>query len=137
MLTESSDKGTIKIMDFGLSKIMGPEERVADGFGTLSFVAPEVLIRQPYNKMIDIWSLGVILYHILSGTLPFDDENDNEEKIAKMTVFEEVKFPSKYWKNRSNLVIDLISRCLVKDPEKRIQIDVYLQHEWIRKYNKE
>ena len=137
MLTESSDKGQIKIMDFGLSKIMGPQEKVADGFGTLSFVAPEVLIRQPYNKQIDIWSLGVILYHMLSGTLPFDDVNDNEEKIAKMTVFEEVKFPSKYWGKKSGQVIDLISKCLIKDPEKRIQINEYLEHEWIKKYNKE
>jgi len=87
MLSEKTEKGIIKIMDFGLSKIMGPDEKVADGFGTLSFVAPEVLIRQPYNKQIDIWSLGVMLYYILSGTLPLNDEDDNEENIAKMTLF--------------------------------------------------
>jgi serine/threonine protein kinase len=135
MLTECSDKGVIKVMDFGLSKIMGPGEKVADGFGTLSFVAPEVLIRQPYNKQIDIWSLGVILYFMLSGTLPFDDENDNEEVIAKMTVFVEVQFPSKYWSKKSPQVIDLISKCLIKDPNKRIAIEDFLQHEWIKKYN--
>jgi len=134
MLTEASEKGIIKIMDFGLSKIMGPLEKVADGFGTLSFVAPEVLIRQPYNKMIDIWSLGVILYFMLSATLPFDDENDNEEVIAKMTVFVEVQFPPKNWSKRSNLAIDLISHCLIKDPEKRISIDGILSHEWIKKF---
>lgn len=135
MLTESSDKGIIKIMDFGLSKIMGPLEKVADGFGTLSFVAPEVLIRQPYNKMIDIWSLGVILYYMLSSTLPFDDENDNEEIIAKMTVFVEVQFPSKYWGKKTKEVIDLISKCLIKDPEKRISIDDYILHDWFKKYS--
>ena len=135
MLTESSENGIIKVMDFGLSKIMGPDERVADGFGTLSFVAPEVLIRQPYGKQIDIWSLGVILYYMLSGTLPFDDENDNEEIIAKMTVFVEVQFPSKQWGNKSAEVIDLITLCLIKDPNKRILIDDYLEHPWIKKYN--
>jgi Ca2+-binding EF-hand superfamily protein len=134
MLTECSEKGVIKIMDFGLSKIMGPDERVADGFGTLSFVAPEVLIRQPYGKQIDIWSLGVILYYMLSGTLPFDDENDNEEVIAKMTVFVEVQFPSKNWSKKSSEVIDLISKCLIKDPNKRITIEEYLQHPWIVKH---
>lgn len=136
MLADNTEKSAIKIMDFGLSKIMGPQERVADGFGTLSFVAPEVLIRQPYNKQIDIWSLGIILYHMLSGTLPFDDENDNEEVIAKMTVFVEVQFPSKYWSKKSSEVVDLISQCLIKDPNKRISIDAFLQHSWIKKYIK-
>lgn len=133
MLSENSDKGIIKIMDFGLSKIMGPGEKVADGFGTLSFVAPEVLIRQPYNKQIDIWSLGVILYYMLSSTLPFDDENDNEEIIAKMTVFNEVQFPGEKWSKRSEEVIDLIKECLIKDPEKRLKIDEFFQHPWIKK----
>jgi tRNA A-37 threonylcarbamoyl transferase component Bud32/Ca2+-binding EF-hand superfamily protein len=135
MLTEASDRGVIKVMDFGLSKIMGPDERVADGFGTLSFVAPEVLIRQPYGKQIDIWSLGVILYYMLSGTLPFDDENDNEEVIAKMTVFVEVQFPSKKWSKNSKEVIDIISKCLIKDPTNRITIDEFLNHPWILKHN--
>ncbi len=136
MLSDNTEKAMIKIMDFGLSKIMGPQERVADGFGTLSFVAPEVLIRQPYNKQIDIWSLGVILYYMLSGTLPFDDEDDNEEIIAKMTVFTEVQFPSKLWSKRTEDVIDLITKCLIKNPEERIKIDDYLHHKWIKVHNK-
>lgn len=136
LLSECSEKGVVKIMDFGLSKIMGPQERVADGFGTLSFVAPEVLIRQPYGKQIDIWSLGVILYFMLSATLPFDDENDNEEVIAKMTVFVEVQFPSKHWGKRSPEVVDLITKCLIKDPNKRITIEAFLEHPWILQYNK-
>ena len=135
MLTESNEKGIVKIMDFGLSKILGKNERSIEGFGTLTFVAPEVLIRTPYNKEIDIWSLGVTLYLMLSGTLPFDDENDNEEKIAKLAVYSEVKFPKNIWEKRSNEVIDLIKRCLIKEPKFRIKIDDILNHEWIKKYN--
>ena len=134
MMTECSDKGQIKIMDFGLSKIMGPQERVVDGFGTLSFVAPEVLVRTPYNKQIDIWSIGIILYYMLSGTLPFDDDDDNEEVIAKMIVFIDTKFPKEKWKNRSDLVIDFIKQCLNKDPEKRITIDELINHEWFKSF---
>ena len=135
MLTDASENGKVKIMDFGLSKIMGSKEKSVDGFGTLTFVAPEVLVRTPYNKEIDIWSLGVILYLMLSGVLPFDDESDNEEVIAKLTVYSEVKFPSQHWSNRSALVIDLIKRCLTKDPAQRIKIDNILEHGWIKQFN--
>jgi serine/threonine protein kinase len=135
MLSNNSQNPLIKIMDFGLSKFLGPLEKACDGFGTLSFVAPEVLIRQPYSIQIDIWSIGVILYYMLSGILPFDDESDNEEIIAKMTVFNEIQFPSKHFKNRSPQVQDLISKSLIKDPLKRISIEEFLRHEWIIKHN--
>lgn len=136
MLTNKKENSEIKIMDFGLSKIMGPQETVADGFGTLSFVAPEVLIRQPYNRQIDIWSLGIILFHMLSGSLPFDDESDDEEIIAKKIVFEDVQFPSSKWSKMSDDVKDLIKLCLIKDPKQRVKIDVFLLHPWIKKYVK-
>ena len=132
MLTEASDKGQIKIMDFGLSKILGKKEKTVDGFGTLTFVSPEVLIRKPYNKEIDIWSIGVILYLILSGDLPFDDEDDDEQKIAKSIVFNEVEFPQKKFGNRSKEVINLIKRCLTKEPKNRIKIDEIIKSDWIQ-----
>jgi serine/threonine protein kinase len=133
MLTEASDKGQIKIMDFGLSKILGKKEKAVDGFGTLTFVSPEVLIRKPYNKEIDIWSIGVILYMMLSGDLPFDDEEDDEQKIAKSIVYNEVEFPEKKFGKRSKEVIDLIKRCLTKEPKNRIKIDEILKSDWIQK----
>ena len=133
MMTESSEKGQIKIMDFGLSKILGKKEKSVDGFGTLTFVSPEVLIRKPYNKEVDIWSVGVILYMMLSGDLPFDDEEDDEQKIAKMIVFEEVKFPNEKFGKKSKEVIDLIKGCLTKDPKNRIKIDEILNSPWVKK----
>jgi glucan-binding YG repeat protein len=136
MLSAPGDNPIIKIMDFGLSKILGPLEKVVDGYGTLSFVAPEVLIRQPYNKQIDIWSIGVIMYYMLSGILPFDDEDDNEEVIAKKTVFTELEFPDKYFKNRSDEVKDLITKCLIKDPNTRYSVENFLNHAWIKKHKK-
>ena len=134
MLTEASDKGQIKIMDFGLSKILGKKEKTVDGFGTLTFVSPEVLIRKPYNKEIDIWSIGVILYLLLSGDLPFDDEEDDEQKIAKSIVFNEVEFPQKKFGNRSKEVINLIKRCLTKEPKNRIKIDEIIKSDWIQEH---
>ena len=132
MLTEASDKGNIKIMDFGLSKILGKKEKSTDGFGTLTFVSPEVLIRKPYHKEIDIWSLGVILYLMLSGDLPFDDPDDNEQKIAKAIVYQEVKFPPEKFGKRSKAVIELIKGCLTKHPKNRIKVDDILKGEWMK-----
>jgi len=84
LMENDSDTACCKIVDFGLSKIIGPSESSLDPFGTLSYVAPEVLLQKPYSKEVDIWSLGVISYLLLSRVLPFDDEDDKE--IARQTI---------------------------------------------------
>lgn len=131
MLTEKSISAEIKIMDFGLSKMMHHGEKVADGFGTLSFVAPEVLLRKPYNSKVDVWSLGVTILNLLSGDLPFDDANDNEEVIAKKVVFGEIDFSNKLWEKISSEAKEVIKSCLIKDPEKRTTIQKFLESSWI------
>ena len=78
LMENKSDTACCKIVDFGLSKIIGPNESSTDPFGTLSYVAPEVLMQKPYGKEVDIWSLGVITYLLLSKVLPFDDEDERE-----------------------------------------------------------
>ena len=121
---------SLKVMDFGLSKIMGPNERVSDGFGTLTYVAPEVLTRKPYNKHVDIWSLGVIVFYTLSGTFPFDDPSNDEEIIAKKTVFSDVKFNHRSWPMRTMASKDFVLRCMTKDLEKRAVIGDIIKHQW-------
>ena len=98
----------------------------------MTFVSPEVFIRKPHNKEIEIWSIGVILYLILSGDLPFDDEEDDEQKIAKSIVFNEVEFPPKKFANRSKEVTNLIKRFLTKEPKNRIKIDEIIKSDWIQ-----
>ena len=68
----------MKLVDFGLSKMIGPTETTIDPFGTLSYVAPEVLMQRPYGKGVDLWSLGIIIYVLLSGMLPFDADDNKE-----------------------------------------------------------
>lgn len=125
-----SSQCSLKIMDFGLSKILGNNERVSDGYGTLTYVAPEVLTRKPYNKHVDIWSLGVIVYYTLCGVFPFDDPSNDEEVIAKKTVFQELKFSHKSWPARSPSVKQFINSCMVKDMDKRATIQDLVKHQW-------
>ena len=135
MITQQNDYGVIKIMDFGLSKIVSLNERMVEGYGTLSYVAPEVLLRTPYNKEVDIWSLGVILFYMLSGKLPF--RGRKEQEVAEKIVYDPLEFDEDDWETRSQRVQDLISCCLEKKKEKRISIDEFINHPWFKKNMKQ
>jgi serine/threonine protein kinase len=143
LMTDTTDESDIRLVDFGLSKIIGPEETCNEPFGTLSYVAPEVLLELPYNKMVDIWSLGVITYLLLCGCLPFDDEH-SEKEVARKTIYEPVPFPNYFWKSISleakNFVFSkwflIYLDLLQKDPTKRLSIKQVLEHNWIKKNNK-
>jgi calcium/calmodulin-dependent protein kinase I len=90
MMTDSSGTAVAKLIDFGLAKILGPKDKSNDIFGTFGYCAPEVIMAKSYSLGVDIWSLGVILYVILSEYLPFDHEDKNE--IANITCNQEVSF---------------------------------------------
>ena len=131
MITQPNDLGALKIMDFGLSKIVSSQEKMVDGYGTLSYVAPEVLLRAPYNKKVDIWSLGIILFYILCGHLPF--KGNREVIIAEKIVNDDLEFDQDEWEDRSRKAKELIKSCLKKEPEERISINEFLNHSWIKK----
>ena len=131
MITQQNDNGVIKIMDFGLSKIVSPHEKMIEGYGTLSYVAPEVLLRTPYNKEVDIWSMGVILFYMLSGRLPF--RGSKEQEVAEKIVYEQLEFDEDDWETRTQKVQDLISCCLEKKAEDRIKINQFINHPWFKK----
>ena len=75
MMTDTTETSVPKFVDFGLSKMIGPQEKADEPFGTLGYVAPEILKNKPYNFSCDIWSLGCIIYAIVSRSLPFDSED--------------------------------------------------------------
>lgn len=119
----SSDRETaeLKIVDFGLSKIIGPNESSLDPFGTLSYVAPEVLLQKPYGKEVDLWSLGVIAYLLLCKVLPFDDDEDKE--IARQTIQDAPDFSFSQWNKVSKAGKDFTKRLLEKNRTKRMTLE--------------
>ncbi|KAG6591537.1 CBL-interacting serine/threonine-protein kinase 5, partial [Cucurbita argyrosperma subsp. argyrosperma] len=128
LLDENED---LKISDFGLSAL--PEQLRNDGLlhtqcGTPAYVAPEVLRRKGYDgAKADIWSCGVILYVLLAGFLPFQDENI-------MTMYKKVfkaEFECPPWFSAE--AKRLISKILVVDPERRITIGAITRVPWFRK----
>jgi serine/threonine protein kinase len=79
LLVDGNDQSDVKIADFGLSSLTGPNQDSHERLGTLHYTAPEILSGKPYDASVDVWSLGVITYALLSGTFPFDSNDDNEE----------------------------------------------------------
>ena len=112
------DKGHIKLTDFGLSKILEEENDKAYTIcGTPQYLAPEILLRQGYDKMIDWWSLGCIMYEMLTGRLPFAIKRGCK---MSMKIYEKkVLFPS----NINSNAKDLIEKLLIVNPKERLGID--------------
>lgn len=121
----------LKVSDFGLSSL--PEQLRNDGLlhtrcGTPAYVAPEILRKKGYDgAKADLWSCGVILYVLLAGFLPFQDENLMKmySKIFKA----EYEFPPWF----SGEAKRLISKLLVANPEKRISIPAIMKVPWFQK----
>ncbi|KAL9391817.1 hypothetical protein Peur_015737 [Populus x canadensis] len=120
-------KWNVKIADFGLSNIMRDGHFLKTSCGSPNYAAPEVISGKLYaGPEVDVWSCGVILYALLCGTLPFDDENiPNLFKKIKGGIY---TLPS----HLSPGARDLIPRMLVVDPMKRMTIPEIRQHQWFQ-----
>jgi serine/threonine protein kinase len=128
MMTDGSDKAVPKIVDFGLSKILGPSEKATEPFGTLSYCAPEVLKQEPYRYSCDVWSLGCIIYALISGSLPWD--HDDQKEVIRMTLHDPLVFDLPVWDRVSLYSKNLITKLLIKDANERITLENALKHEW-------
>ena len=135
LMTDLSPEADIRLLDFGLSKIIGNEEKCTEPYGTLSFVAPEVLQGKPYDKSVDLWSIGIITFLLLCGYLPFDDKH-SEREIARQTIQDPVPFESKIWNKYTPEAKNFVEGLLQKKPEKRLTIKEILEHPWIKKMDK-
>ena len=107
-------KGHVKLTDFGLSKILEDEDDKAFTLcGTPQYLAPEVLLKKGYDKMVDWWSLGCVMYEMLMGRLPFAIKRG----MINLKIYEKkIDFPRKI----SNEARDLIEKFLVINPTERL-----------------
>ena len=98
---------TVKLIDFGFSSVLLPNQPLLDQCGTLSYIAPEVLLNKGYGKEADLWSVGVILYLMLCGKLPFDSRD--RHLIITKTLNEELDISGTEWKYVSDQGIILFN----------------------------
>ena len=122
----------VKLADFGLSKIIVPGEMMFESCGTPAYVAPEVLHKKGYQKEVDIWSTGVILYTMIARELPF--HSTDKKKTFKLIKEVDPDFESADWPLISEDCKDLIRKMLIKDPKDRITVDDALRHPWFDHY---
>ena len=125
LLIYADDDTSIKIADFGFAERTDGFISLKTKCGTPGYVAPEVLLGQPYGKAVDMWAIGVIMYVLLGGYPPFNHEDPNT------TIVSDVEFHPEYWDQVSSDAKDLIRKLLRKDPLQRWSADEALKHPWM------
>ncbi|CAA7389020.1 unnamed protein product [Spirodela intermedia] len=129
LLLSSDEDAPLKATDFGLSVFFKQGEVFRDIVGSAYYIAPEVLKRK-YGPEVDIWSIGVMLYILLSGVPPFWAESENG--IFNAILRGHVDFTSDPWPNISSGAKDLVRKMLNSDPKQRLTAFQVLNHPWIR-----
>ena len=116
----------IKICDFGVSRKINKDDVMFEQCGTPAYIAPEILINKGYQGFgVDIWSAGVVLYAMLSGTVPFKGNNLKElHNLIISGDYKEIK-------GISIEAEDLLKNILEVDPNKRFKIEEILNHPWL------
>uniref|UniRef100_A0A8C7NCC2 Ribosomal protein S6 kinase n=1 Tax=Oncorhynchus kisutch TaxID=8019 RepID=A0A8C7NCC2_ONCKI len=130
---ESGNAESIRICDFGFAKQLRAENGLLmTPCYTANFVAPEVCTKQGYDAACDIWSLGVLLYTMLTGFTPFANglEDTPEEILARIGTGK-FSLTGGYWNSVSAEAKELVSKMLHVDPHQRLTAGQVLRHPWV------
>lgn len=128
LFATQDDNSKIKAADFGLSQFFTSGKVFTSLIGSAYYVAPEVLNRN-YGPQADIWSLGVCLYVMLSGSPPFDGQG--EDDIFDKILYHEPDFSRSPWPSVSSHAKLLLKNLLKKSPDRRPDTKAILQHRWL------
>ncbi|XP_072885452.1 LOW QUALITY PROTEIN: serine/threonine-protein kinase D2 [Hemitrygon akajei] len=118
----------VKLCDFGFARIIGEKSFRRSVVGTPAYLAPEVLLNKGYNRSLDMWSVGVIMYVSLSGTFPFNEDEDINDQIQNAAFM----YPPNPWREISREGIDLINNLLQVKMRKRYSVDKSLSHPFLQ-----
>ncbi|XP_074548879.1 serine/threonine-protein kinase D1 [Halichoeres trimaculatus] len=130
LLASADSFPQVKLCDFGFARIIGEKSFRRSVVGTPAYLAPEVLRNKGYNRSLDMWSVGVIIYVSLSGTFPFNEDEDINDQIQNAAFM----YPPHPWKKVSSEAIDLINNLLQVKMRKRYSVDKTLSHPWLQDY---
>ncbi|CAG2174004.1 unnamed protein product, partial [Oppiella nova] len=130
LLSSDSDFPQVKLCDFGFARLIGEKSFRRSVVGTPAYLAPEVLRNKGYNRSLDMWSVGVIIYVSLSGTFPFNEEEDISDQITNAAFM----FPPDPWNQISPDAVNLISNLLQVKIRKRYTVEKSLFHTWLQDY---
>ncbi|XP_065863108.1 CDPK-related kinase 4-like [Euphorbia lathyris] len=133
LFTSRDEDAPLKVIDFGLSDFIRPDQRLSDIVGSAYYVAPEVLHRS-YSVDADMWSIGVIIYILLCGSRPFWART--ESGIFRSVLRADPNFDDSPWPLVSPEAKDLVKRLLNKDHRKRMTAAQALTHPWLRDENR-
>ncbi|XP_038641995.1 serine/threonine-protein kinase D2 isoform X1 [Scyliorhinus canicula] len=128
LLASAEPLPQVKLCDFGFARIIGEKSFRRSVVGTPAYLAPEVLLNKGYNRSLDMWSVGVILYVSLSGTFPFNEDEDINDQIQNAAFM----YPPNPWKEISREGTDLINNLLQVKMRKRYSVDKSLSHPFLQ-----
>lgn len=129
LLTSAQPLGDIRIVDFGLSRRVDSTTEVREILGTPEYVAPEILNYEPISTASDMWSIGVLIYVMLTGESPFLGEEKQETFLNISQV--NVDYSQDVFQGISDLAVDFIQSLLIKNPRKRATAEQCLNHPWL------
>jgi len=127
----------LTLIDYGNARqIQSPDGQLVDAVGVTEFTAPEVLNFEMTHWGADMWSVGVLLYILLSATLPFTVEDtgadeDIDEKVAAKVRSAAFEMPSSLFRNATQEAENLIKKLLVRQPERRPTASTCLDDPWL------
>lgn len=129
MMMSTTPEVHVKLIDFGLCCFLGPYQMTNESVGTLKYVAPEVLGKMRYREKSDCWSLGVLLYVLLQGTMPFGGPSDEDTALSVLK--RRLSFSSTRWGNVSPFAVLALSSLLIRNPASRLSIPDFLHSPWL------
>jgi serine/threonine protein kinase len=130
LIYNEGSKYKIKLIDFGFAERMEyPDKKLDIEAGSLPYISPEMLSHKGYDCKHDMFSIGIVLYNMLTGKQPFFGKDDEERKKAILE--NQPIIPSDI---KNNYLKDLIINLLEKDPEKRFNVQDAKIHPWIQDY---